>query len=160
MKKLLFLLAVSIVGITGLSCTTVSIIAPPGTQVTLASRNAKCQWVKRRKVIYLYGIPMNWTVFNELLAGVRQPVKIRVLNTWWDNFMSNMSSSRDRRGRSNNEIEIKTMDVYSCVEPGLAAMDAGPAPGPAPAPAPGPAPAPAPAPAPEPAAGTATEPAG
>ncbi|MBN2723161.1 MAG: hypothetical protein JXR95_03725 [Deltaproteobacteria bacterium] len=119
MKKLIFVLTLGMIGIIGSSCTTVRIVAPPGTQVTLASRNAKCNWVKRRKVVYLYGVPLNWTVFNELLAGVRQPVKIQILNTWWDNFLSSASSSHDRKGRSRNEIEIKTMDVYSCVEPGL-----------------------------------------
>jgi len=116
MKKIL--LSVSTLALLAASCTTVKIVAPPGRQITLASRGAKCQHVKRRKVLYWNGIPLNWTVFNELLAGVRPPVKILILNTWLDNLLSSSRNqhSHGRYGDKSN-IEIKTMDVFSCVEP-------------------------------------------
>ncbi|MBU1240129.1 hypothetical protein KKF84_11295 [Myxococcota bacterium] len=119
MKKLLF--SLSVIAMLAASCTTVKIVAPPGRQITLASRGAKCQHVKRRKVLYWNGIPLNWTVFNELLAGVRPPVKILILNTWLDNLLSSGSNRHGRRHGNRSNIEIKTMDVFSCVEPAGAA---------------------------------------
>ena len=124
MKKII-LLSVIAFSTLAASCTTVKIVAPPGGQITLASRGARCRMVKRRKVLYWNGIPLNWSVFNELLAGVQQPVKVLILNTWWDNLLSSSSNRHGRRHGSKSNIEIKTMDVYSCVEP------AGVAPGPA-----------------------------
>ena len=119
MKKLLFSLA----GLSLLiaSCTTVRVVAPPGRQVTLASKHARCQHMKRRKVLYFHGIPMNPETFSELFVGVPDPVKVVLMNTWWDNFVSNAMSSHDRKGRSRGEIEIKTMDAYTCQEPAEAA---------------------------------------
>jgi hypothetical protein len=119
MKKFLFLLAG--ISLSVASCTTVRIVAPPGQQVMLASKHARCQHVKRRKLIFLYGLPLNPETFSELFVGVPEPVKVVLMNTWIDNLFSSSMSSQDRRGRSNNEIEIKTMDAYTCQEPAAAA---------------------------------------
>ncbi|MDA3864626.1 MAG: hypothetical protein PF689_12235 [Deltaproteobacteria bacterium] len=116
MKKLI-LISTTLLMLGAAACTTVKIAAPPGQQITIASKQAKCRYVKQRKVLYWNGIPLTWNVFNELLQGVQQPVKVLILNTWWDNLVAgNTNKYNSRRGGKSN-IEIKTMKVYSCVEP-------------------------------------------
>ncbi len=119
MKKYLFLLAG--ISLFAASCTTVRVVAPPGRQVMLASKHARCQHMKRRKILFIYGLPLNPETFSELFVGVPEPVKVVLMNTWIDNFMSNAMSSHDRRGHSNGEVEIKTMDAFTCQEPASAA---------------------------------------
>ena len=96
MKKYLFLLAG--ISLFAASCTTVRVVAPPGRQVMLASKHARCQHMKRRKILFIYGLPLNPETFSELFVGVPEPVKVVLMNTWIDNFMSNAMSSHDRRG--------------------------------------------------------------
>ncbi|MGM0596136.1 MAG: hypothetical protein ACQES9_03780 [Myxococcota bacterium] len=115
MKKLI-LISTTLLMLGAAACTTVKIAAPPGRQVTIASKHAKCRYVKQRKIFYWNGIPINWNIFNELLQGVEQPVKVLILNTWWDNLIAGNTNNGSRRGNKSN-IEIKTMKVYSCVEP-------------------------------------------
>ncbi len=119
MKKLLFLLAG--ISLFAASCTTVRIVAPPGRNVMLASKHARCQHIKRRKILFIYGLPLNPETFSELFVGVPEPVKVVIMNTFLDNLFSDALSSHDSRGRSGGEVEIKTMDAYTCQEPAAAA---------------------------------------
>lgn len=118
MKKLLFLIAG--LSLLAASCTTVRIVAPPGRNVQLASRHARCQHIKRRKVLFIYGLPLNPETFSELFVGVPEPVKVVIMNTFLDNLFSDALSSHDRHGHSGGEVEIKTMDAYTCQEPAAA----------------------------------------
>jgi hypothetical protein len=119
MKKLLFLLAG--ISLLAASCTTGRIVPPPGRKVQLPSHHARCQHIKRRKILFIYGLPLNPETFSELFVGVPEPVKVVIMNTFLDNLFSNALSSHDRQGNSRGEVEIKTMDAYTCQEPIAAA---------------------------------------